>query len=113
METSVPATEQVPVANLVLTNAQSIQDQLTEDLSDSSSKLSQALLAVVMYTERVENATHLLLLANTCISKIRAQMHAHGIQIDSPSSEITPPSDVGTTLSQGSSIYSHIADPHP
>lgn len=99
------------MANSVLANARAVRDQLTEDLSESSSKLSQAVLAVVMYTERVENANCLLSLANACISKIRAQMRAHGIPINFPSNEVKPLSDVGATLSQGLSIYSHVTDP--
>lgn len=99
-------TEPVSVANELLENARSIRDQLAQESLDSNHKLSEAILSVVMYTERVETTTRLLSLADTCVGKIRARMRARGIPIQLPSSEVTPAPDVNGAVNQGQPQHS-------
>jgi hypothetical protein len=94
------------VAGQLLANARSIRGQLALDSADANRKLSEAVLAVITYTENVENTTRLLTLADSCIGQIRARMRAYGIPIHPPSAPnnaITPtrtPS-VGGDANQG------------
>ncbi|KAF9781497.1 hypothetical protein BJ322DRAFT_1022911 [Thelephora terrestris] len=48
--------------------------------------LMQGYCANILYTEKVENSTRLLALADSCIGQIRSQMRTHGIPIHLPSS---------------------------
>lgn len=98
--------EPVSAANELLENARSIRDQLAQESLDSNHKLSEAILSVIMYTERVETTARLLSLAETCVGKIRARMRAHGIPIQLPSSEVTPAPDVSGAVNRGQSQHS-------
>lgn len=82
------ATEQVATANQILTNVRQLRERLSIESTEASQKLSQALLDIVLYAERVDSAGRLLQLADSCIGQIRSRMRAHGIPIHSPS---TPP----------------------
>ena len=50
-----PTAEQVLAANQFLTNVRSIQDELALESADATHKLSKAVLAVILYTEVMEN----------------------------------------------------------
>lgn len=95
------------VANNLLTNARSIREQLVSESTDVNRKLSEAVLAVIMYTEKVETTTRQLVLADTCVGKIRARMRAYGVPIHLPSisaNEVTSMSDVGGGVIRGQSL---------
>lgn len=88
-------TEQASAANSLLSNARLIREQLARESMDSNHKLSEAVLMVVMYIEKVESTARLLALADTCIGKIRARMRVNGIPINVPSDEVPVLSDAG------------------
>jgi hypothetical protein len=95
------------MANDLLTNARSIREQLASESTEANRRLSEASLAVIMYTEKVETATRQLALADSCIGKIRARMRAHGIPIHLPSTsanEVTSMPDANGEAVQGQSL---------
>ena len=94
-------------ANNLLTNARSTREQLVFESTDANRKLSEAVLAVIMYTEKVETTARQLTLADACIGKIQARMRAYGIPIHLPSTsanEVTSTSDVGEGAIRGQSL---------
>lgn len=99
---STSATEQVSIANQILTNARQLREKLAAESTEASQRLSQTLLDVVVYAEQVENTGRLLALADSCIGQIRSRMRVHGIPIHVPSapSDITVP-DVNGPAVQG------------
>jgi hypothetical protein len=103
------------VASRLLANARSIRDELALDSADTNRKLSEAVLAVITYTEKVENTTRLLALADSCVGQIRARMRAHGVPIHPPSvpaNPVTPTRtpDINGEVNQGSSLHSQRLD---
>lgn len=78
------ATDQVMIANQILTNARQLREKLAAESTEASQKLSQALLDIVLLAERVDNAGRLLSLADSCIGQIQSRMRAHGIPIHIP-----------------------------
>jgi hypothetical protein len=109
----VSVTEQASVANGLLTNARSIRHQLAQESFDANRKLSEAILTVLMYTEKVDSTARLLTLADTCVGKIRARMRALGIPIQPPSdTEITLFPDVKATANHGQPHFSLLPDFH-
>ena len=62
---------------------------------EAQKKLSEALLDVVLYSERVESTNCLLVLTDTLIGQIQVRMRLLGIPIDSPptSPDTGAPSD--------------------
>lgn len=89
---SVSATEHTAAANQLLAEARLLREQLAMESTKANHKLSEAVLAVIMYTETVENANRLLALADSCVGQIRSRMRAHGVPIHPP----LPPSNVVT-----------------
>ena len=59
-------------------------ETLAAQSTEASQRLSDAVLDVILYLEKVESTAHLLTLADSCISQIRARMHALGISIHLP-----------------------------
>jgi hypothetical protein len=97
-------TEQVVVAGQLLANARSSRDQLGLESADANRQLSEAVLAVITHTERVESTNRLLALAESCVGQIRARMRAHGISINPHSASVnavTPAPDVNGEVKQG------------
>ena len=108
---SVP--DQATVVGQLLTNARSIRDQLVLESANANHKLSEAVLAVITHTERVESTSRLLALADSCVGQIRAQMRAHGIPINPPStssSTVPPIPDINGEAIQGQSLRSQCRD---
>jgi hypothetical protein len=79
------ATEQNVTANSILTKARQLRDKLAAESTEASQKLSQALLDIVVYAERVDSAGRMLSLADSCIGQIRSRMRTNGIPIQIPS----------------------------
>ena len=107
---SVSTTEHTAIANQLLTDARLLREQLAAESTEANRKLSEAVLAVIMYTEDVENVSRLLGLADSRVGQIRSQMRAHGIPIhppSSPSNTVTV-SDVDAAVVQGESYCPHI-----
>lgn len=105
--------EQVAAANQLLANARSIRDQLALESASASRGFTEAVIALAMYTEKVETTTRQLALADACIGKIRARMRTHGLPIDLPhasSNEATSASDVNGRAIQGWSIHAQFLD---
>ena len=99
-------TEQVATANQILTNVRQLREKLVIESTEASQSLSQALLDIVVYAERVDNVGHLLSLADSCIGQIRSRMRAHGIPIhipSTPSNAVIVP-DVGPAV-QGEFLF--------
>ena len=96
--------EQVSVANKLLANARLIQDHLALESVSTNHRLTEAVIAIAMYTEKVETVTHQLALANACVGKIRARMCAHGLPIElprAPHNEAVSAPNVNGTAVQG------------
>ena len=94
LTSSTSTTEQVVTTNQILTNVRQLRERLATESTEASQKLSQALLDIVLYAERVDSASRLLSLADSCIGQIRSRMRAHGIPIhapSTPSNAILPP----------------------
>jgi hypothetical protein len=79
------SSDNAAVANQILTNARSLREVLAAESTEASRKLSDAVLDVVLYTEKLESIARLLALADTCIGQIRSRMCANSISIRSPS----------------------------
>ena len=92
---SASSTEHVATANQILSDARSLREQLAAESTEASRKLSNAVLDVVLYTEKLENVGRLLALADSCIGQIRSRMRANSIPIRPPtaSPNVTTPSD--------------------
>ena len=96
--------EQVSAANELLANARSIRDQLALESVGANRRLTEAVISIAMYMEKVETATRQLALADACVGKIRARMRAHGLPIDMPRAsynEAVSASDVNGITVQG------------
>jgi len=64
-----------------------------------------------MYTEKVENTSRLLALADSCVGQIRSRIRAHGIPIHlSVASNTVTVSDMNGIAVQGQSSYSQRSD---
>lgn len=83
------ATEHVATANQILTNARSLRESLATESTEAHRKLADAVLDVLLYSEKVENMGRLLALADACIGQIRYRMHTHRIPIDPPSTSLS------------------------
>lgn len=111
-QTEIPpsrTTEHAATANQLLTNARSLREQLAVESTEANHKLSEAVLATVMYTEKVENTSRLLALADSCVGQIRSRMRAHGIPIHPPAaaaSNTIMTSDMDGVAIQGQSLSS-------
>ena len=81
--------DNVVTANQILANAQSMHETLAAQSTEASKRLSNAVLDVVLYSEKVESTACLLMLADSCISQIRARMCVLGISIHLPSAPDT------------------------
>lgn len=108
--TTVPSssTEHVVTVNQILTNARSLRDTVAVESTEANKKLSEAVLDVMLYRERVECANRLLALADSCVGQIRARMRAHGIPIHPPSETLdstTPSDSVGGPVTSGKSVF--------
>ena len=64
-------------------------ETLAAQSTEASQRLSDAVLDVVLYSEKVESTACLLTLADSCIGQIRARMRALGISIHLPSAPDT------------------------
>ena len=109
----IPVPEQASTASQLLTNVRSIRDQFAIESADANRKLSEAVLAVMMHSKRVESTNRLLALADTCIGQIRARMHVYGIHIDSPSTSsnvVTLVPDINKEAAQGQLLRSKCSD---
>ena len=84
-----PDTDNVVTANQILANARSMRKTLAAQSTEASKRLSDAVLDVVLYSEKVESTACLLTLADSCIGQIRARMRALGISIHLPSAPDT------------------------
>ena len=73
-----------------------LRERLAAESTEASQRLSQALLDIVLYAERVDSSGRLLSLADSCIGQIRSRMRAHGIPIHAPS---TPPNFITPSVS--------------
>jgi len=104
---SVSTTKHIATADQLLADARTLYEQLAVESMEVNHKFSEAVLAVIMYTEKVENASHLLALVDSCIGQIRSRMHAHRIPINLPSlpSNTVTVSDVNAVTIQGKSIH--------
>ena len=72
------------VASKILTLACSLRETLALETTNANKKLSNVVLDVMLCTERLDNLSRLLALANSCIGQIRSQMHANSIPIPPP-----------------------------
>ena len=81
--------DNVVTANQILANARSMRETLAAQSTEASKRLSDAVLDVVLYSEKVESTARLLTLADSCIGQIRARMRALGISIHLPSAPDT------------------------
>lgn len=102
---SVSTTEHAETANQLLADARLLREQLATESTEANRKLSDAVLAVIMYTEMVENTGRLLALADSCVGQIRSRMRAHGVPIHPPSSpsNTVMASDVNAASIEGES----------
>ena len=104
-----PTAEQVSAANQFLTNARSIRDELALESADATRKLSEAVLAVILYTEATENTSRLLMLADSCVGQIWSRMRAHGIPIHAPPASsdgaVIPTLGINREVTQGQSFH--------
>lgn len=101
------------MASQLLANARSIRDQLASESADANRELSQAVVAVIMYTEKVESTSRLLALADSCVGKVRARMRVHGIPIhppSTPSNTVTSAPDVNGEVVQGQLLRSQYSE---
>ena len=57
---------------------------LAAQSTEASKRLSDSVLDIVLYSEKVESTARLLTLADSCIGQIRAWMCALGISIHLP-----------------------------
>jgi hypothetical protein len=73
------SSEHAVAANQILTNARSLREALAVASTETNRKLADAVLDVLLYTEKLENISRLLALADTCISQIRSRMCANSI----------------------------------
>ena len=92
---SATSTERVATANQVLADARSQREFLAAASTEAKRKLSEALLDVALYSEKVESSGRLLVLADILVGQIRARMRLLGIPINSPPTtpDIIAPSD--------------------
>ena len=79
------STEHAAAANKILADARLLRETLATESTEVNRKLSDALLDVVLYSEKVESMSRLLALADSCVGHIRARMRALGISIQPPS----------------------------
>ena len=63
-------TERAKTANQLLTNTRSLREQLAAESTEANHKLSEAVLAVITYTEKVENVNCLHAMADSCVGQI-------------------------------------------
>lgn len=76
--------EHVAAANQILTTARLLRETVAAESTEANKKLSEALLEVMLYSEKVDSTSRLLALADSCIGQIRSRMRAHGISIHLP-----------------------------
>ena len=103
----VSTTEQTKTANQLLSEARSLREQLAAESTEANRKLSEAILAVITHTEKVENTNHLLAFTDSCVGQIRSRMRAHAIPIHPPSTlsnAVAIESDTNGTAIQGQSL---------
>lgn len=102
----ISSAEHTTTANQLLADARLLREQLAEESTEANHKLTEAVLAMVMYTEKVENAGRLLVLADSCVGRIRSRMRARGIPIYPPpaASNAVTVSDVNRVFVQGQLI---------
>ena len=62
--------EQVSAANKLLANTRLIWDQLAVESVGANHRLMEVVIAIAMYMEKAETATHQLALADACVGKI-------------------------------------------
>ena len=104
MGSSGSSTEHAVAANKILTDARLLCETLATEFTEVNRKLSDALLDVVLYSEKVESMSRLLALADSCIGHIWARMRALGISIQSPFTSpntITPSDSVSGRVISG------------
>ena len=94
MASPTSSAEHATTANQILAHTRLLCESLAAESTEASRKLSNAVLDVVLYMERLESVGCLLALADTCIGQIRSRMRANSISIHLPS--ISPSA---TTLS--------------
>ena len=82
---SASSADHAATANQILTDARSLREMLATESTETGRKLSEALLDVVLYIEKVESTSRLLALADSCIGQIQPRMCAQGIPISPPS----------------------------
>ena len=68
----------------ILANTRSMRKTLAAQSTEASKRLSDAVLDVVLYSEKVESMAHLLMSADSCIGQILARMCALRISIHLP-----------------------------
>ena len=104
MGSSGSSTEHAVAANKILMDARLLRETLATESTEVNRKLPDALLNVVLYSEKVESMSRLLTLADSCIGHIRARMCALRISIQSPSTSpntITPSDSVSRCVISG------------
>ena len=97
------------VASEILTRARSLREMLALETIDANKKLSNAVLDVMLCTERLDNLGCLLALANSCIGQIRSRMCANSIPIPPPADSpgtATPSDSVGDSGTAGEFRFS-------
>ena len=96
-------------ANQILANAWSTRETLATQSTEASKRLSDTVLDVVLYLERVESTACLLTLVDLCIGQIWAWMHVLKISIHLPlTPNTTTPSDLGSMpIIPGTSVCSN------
>jgi hypothetical protein len=111
MVPSASSAEHAATANEILTRARSLREVAAAESTEADRRLSELVLELKLCTERVENATRLLALADSCVGKIRSRMRAHSLPIHPPSISPTPitASDVNGPPVQGA-VFHHIDD---
>lgn len=119
MASSASSAEHAANANQILTDARSLRKNLAAESAEANKKLSDALLDVVLYTEKLESLGRLLALADSCIGQIRSRMRASSIPIHPPSlspnaampsDSVSRPALSGTFFSQCSSSFHLLHD---
>lgn len=108
--------ERVVAANVVLSDARFLREQLAIECMEANKALSQAILDVISYSEKVESGNRVLALADCCIGRIRSRMRGHGIPIHAPSNSSLPNaamiSDINGNIIQGQLNCSHSFGEH-
>lgn len=85
MASTASSTEHTATANKILAHTRVLRESLVVESTETSRKLSNAVLDVALYTEKLESVNRLLALADNCVGQIRSRMRANSIPIHPPS----------------------------